>query len=71
LEVEFDYLPRFLELSNEMPIRNHYELQIVGMDETGIMTEYVLVQGLKSIKNLEAISLNLSIRDVAIDNFVK
>ena len=41
------------------------------MDETGIMTEYVLVQGLKSIKNLEAISLNLSIRDVAIDNFVK
>lgn len=71
LHIEFSYLPRFLELVNEMPLKNKYALHIVGTDESGSLTEFLLLKGLKNIQSLEAATLNLSIRDVAIENFLK
>ena len=43
LQIEFQYLPRFLELVSEMPLKHNYSLQVVGHDETGMLTEWVLL----------------------------
>ena len=52
-----------------MPIGIDYTLQVLGQDETGELSEKALRIGLKTIKNLDGISLNLSEREVAIDQF--
>jgi len=70
LMIDFNYLPRFLDLVSEMPLRHPYSLQVGGQDDSGVLTEYLLMQGLKNIPHLEAVSLNLC-RDPAIESFIK